>query len=516
MSKKNVGFTRKEVRDQFTKWTMVRDCLAGQEAVKAAGDKYLPRPNPEDKSKENQDRYSSYKERAVFYNVTRRTLDGLIGQVFVREPVFDLKNPKLEPLILDVDGASVGINEQAKKTTADTISFGRTGLLTDFPTTDGKVTAAEQEEGFIRPTITLYQPEQIINWRTMVVGARKLLSLVVLKESYTTEDDGFEPIEGTQYRVLRLIEGIYTVEIWREASDKPVDSGSSAVHQPGQPIWEIVETLVPVDHKGQPFDEIPFDLIGSINNDADVDPAPLYDLAVLNIGHYRNSADYEESCFLVGQPTLFAAGLTEHWVTNVLKGQVQMGSRAALPLPEGGTAGLLQVSPNSMPKEAMETKERQMVALGARLVEQRQVQRTAAEAQQEETGETSILSAVAKNVSAAYTRALKRAAKFVGGSEESTYTLNTDFIAARMTPEERAQLISEWQGGGITFTEYRNAMRKAGVATQGDEEAKSEIEADTLRLGPKPLMNPGNSATGGANNGRPAPAANGKVKTPVK
>ena len=59
-------------------------------------------------------------------------------------------------------------------------------------------------------------------------------------------------------------------------------------------------------------------------------------------------------------------------------------------------------------------------------------------------------------------------------------------------------------------------MRKGGVATQKDEEAKSEAEADTLRMGPKPLLNPGNSNTGGANNGRPSPTSNGKNTPPAK
>lgn len=510
--KANVAFIRKEVRDQFNKWGMIRDCLAGQEAIKGAGTKYLPMPNPEDQSKENKDRYESYKERAVFYNVTRRTLDGLVGQVFMREPVLDLKNAKLQPLVLDVDGAGVSLAEQGKKTLADTMSYGRVGLLTDYPETDGSVSLADQEKGFIRPTILLYQPDQIINWRTVVVGARKLLSLVVLKESYTVEDDGFEPVEGTQWRVLKLIEGVYTVEIWRE-QPKPVDSvgGTTQVIGTG-PVYDIADTFVPVDASGNPFDEIPFTIIGSVNNDPDVDEAPLYNLAVLNIGHYRNSADYEESCFLVGQPTLFAAGLTEHWVTSVLKGEVRMGSRAALPLPEGGTAGLLQVNPNSMPKEAMETKERQMVALGARLVEQRNVQRTLGEAQIEESGETSILATVSKNITAAYNRHLKFASAFVGGADTSTFTLNTDFIAAAMTPEERAQLVSEWQSAAISYTEMRNALRKAGVASLEDEKAKSESEEDTLRMGPKTLMNPGNSLTGGANNGRTSPRQNGKTQ----
>jgi hypothetical protein len=54
---------------------------------------------------------------------------------------------------------------------------------------------------------------------------------------------------------------------------------------------------------GEAWNYIPFTFVGSVNNDETPDLPPLYDLAVLNVAHYRNSADYEESCYMVGQPT---------------------------------------------------------------------------------------------------------------------------------------------------------------------------------------------------------------------
>src|SRR3546814_14860468 len=93
---------------------------------------------------------------------------------------------------------------------------------------------------------------------------------------------------------------------------------------------------------------------------------------------------------MVGQPTAWFSGLTKDWVEDVFRGRVFLGSRAAIPLPTGGQAGLLQVNPNSMPKEAMDQKERQMVALGAKLITQASVSRTLGEAQIEESSANSI------------------------------------------------------------------------------------------------------------------------------
>src|SRR5690606_25812063 len=209
---------------------------------------------------------------------------------------------------------------------------------------------------------------------------------------------------------------------------------------------------------------------------------PLYDLAVLNIAHYRNSADYEESCFMAGQPTPFLAGLTKDWVEDVLKGGIYLGSRKAISLPQGGTAGLLQAQPNSLPFEAMQHKERQMVALGAKLVEQRQVQRTLGEARLEEASEVSILVSCTNNVAEAYRKCLAWAGMFAGVTDGIEFELNTDFEIGRMTAQERAQLLAEWQGGGITFEEYRYNLKRANIAYLDDEEAKAAIQND-LRLG---------------------------------
>uniref|UniRef100_UPI00158290BC DUF4055 domain-containing protein n=1 Tax=Staphylococcus aureus TaxID=1280 RepID=UPI00158290BC len=184
---------------------------------------------------------------------------------------------------------------------------------------------------------------------------------------------------------------------------------------------------------------------------------------------------------MVGQPTAWFSGLTQNWVEDVFKGKVYLGSRAAIPLPAGAQAGLLQVNPNSMPKEAMDQKERQMVALGAKLVTSGNVQRTLGEAQIEEASSASILSTATKNVSKGYTDILRLAAKFVrgvGDLEKIRFDLNTDFPASRLTPNDRNQLIQEWQSGAITWNEMRDGLRRGGIATTKDEDAKKEIEAN--------------------------------------
>jgi hypothetical protein len=119
-----------------------------------------------------------------------------------------------------------------------------------------------------------------------------------------------------------------------------------------------------------------------------------------------------------------------------------------------------------------------MIALGAKVVEQSSVQRTATEANIENASETSVLSSSANNVSKAIKFALEKAALFIGTEDEIKFELNTDFNLSNMTPEERGQLVKEWQGGAISFEEMRSGLRKSGVATLDDNKAKSDIKAE--------------------------------------
>lgn len=488
----NVAFVRKDLKALLPLYKAIRDAIDGEVKIKAGKTKYLPQPNAEDESEENVARYEAYIERAVFYNVTARTLKGFVGQIFLKDPVIEVPT-LLNIVVEDANGGGVSITQSSKKAVGYVLSHGRAGLFVDYPATEGPATRAQLEAGDIRPTLNLYAPWRVLNWRTTKRGAREILSLVVLSETYVKSDDGFEMKEAEQFRVLRLgksqdnvqegideSEDVYTVEVWRKEGGK----------------FGISESYQPRDSSGALLKEIPFTFIGSENNDVDIDNPPLYDLASLNIAHYRNSADYEESCFIVGQPTPYFAGLTEEWVKNVMGGTVTLGSRGAVPLPEGGSAGLLQAESNTMPKEAMEHKERQMVALGAKLVEQQTVQRTATEADLEATSENSTLSSSAKNVSAAYKWGLEWCAVFVGAPETGiVFELNTEFDISNMTPQERAQLISEWQAGAISFTEMRESLRKVGVAKLDDDKAKTEIEAE-LDDGPN-LDRNNNDNTGG-------------------
>lgn len=477
MSNDNINHVLPEVVEARKVWTEIRDAVDGERAVKARG-KYLRYLMPLDKSPENVERNKWYSWAAVFYGFTKRTLKGMVGQVMSKPATLTVP-PDLEFIQDDVDGGAVSIEQQSQQALSDALSVGRLGLLTDYPKTDGmliKPTRADLLEGRVRPSIQYYFAEQIINWRVEMVKGLRKLTLVVLEESYIKSDDGFKKEEDLQWRVLRLVDGEYLVTVYRKD-----DSGD----------FVVVDDLSskPLDSTGKPFDEILFVVVGSDNNDPGIDDAPLEDMASLNMAHFRNSADHEDSVHLLGQPTPVLTGLTKQWIEDVwgnkdtMPNGVALGSRCPIPLPVGGDAKLLQVEPNTLVFEAMKHKEEQAKALGAKLVEPKTGSRTLGEAQMDEAADSSVLMTCAKNVSAGYTRCLKWAAKYVGApiTDDIGFELNTDFEISRMTTDARRQLLAEWQQGAISFTEYRSILRRAGIATLEDNEAQEEIDQQTQK-----------------------------------
>lgn len=434
------------------KWTVIEDVLKGEFAIKAKKTIYLPLANVERSTEEYNERYNAYLERAKFYNATARTLSGFVGQVFNKPPSQEIDS-SVEYFKEDPCGTGVTLEQLAKGVLAKLVSTGRCGIWVDFPKTNGSYTKAEVDAGLTRPTLTLYDAKDIINWRTIKRGARTILSLVVLHEKVLIEDDDFVSRYGNRYRVLRLRNNVYTVEVF--------DDWQSVSH----PV------VIPLDNNGNKFDEIQFFFGGINENDYTVDEPPMFDMASLNIAHYRNSADYEEACFMVGQPTVWYAGLDKNWIDNVLKGEFRLGSRGGLPLPMGGSAGILQVQANGLAKEAMDQKEQQMVALGARIVKDSSVAKTATEINSDKITEVSTLAAGARNTSALLRTAFNAAQKFAGTNVKIGFELATDFDMARMTSQELLAIVTVWQSGLMATVEARDVLTRAGYTTLSLEEA---------------------------------------------
>lgn len=478
-----VNHIRDELYTIMPRYQMIEDCLEGEYAVKARTTSYLPKPNSADTSDENLARYNEYLCRAVFYNVTQRTNEGLVGQIFLRNPTHSLPT-QLEPMVENTDGEGLSITQIVKKACGFAIPYGRGGFLADYPTNEGVITKAQLSAGKIKPTIKFYEPWNIVNWETKVMGNEEILTMVVLKEFFEKREPGsFQVNKYERYRVLELTDK--GVEVTFHHVPGIGDQSPLLGVGSGNGEFAASQPVLLKDSNGKVFQTIPFTFIGAENNDAEIDIPPLYTMAVLNIAHYRNSADYEESVYFIGQPTLFIAGVTEDWVKDVWKGKVELGARAVIPGEAGSKADLIQVQPNTLAYEAMTQKEQQMIAVGAKLVERKSnVERKEAEIMIEAASDTSILTKIAGNVEAAFLQALRWCAKFAGANEsEIEFEINKNFDLTSLTAQELEKLdtIINSERPMLAFEEVRKILERSGYTCLTLEEAQTAIEAEQAK-----------------------------------
>lgn len=487
----NVKFTNREYDFNLSIWQTIRDCVAGEKKIKTRDIPftrtidgvtinqnqtptfiqpiYLPMPNPTDQSNDNRARYFQYIQRASFTGYTARTLKGQMGMVFKSKPRIDMP-PAFKYLETNVDGSGIGIQQQSQEVSRDVSSVGRAGLYVDHPSTEGQTSKADQEAGGVNATINFYNAESILDWDCRKIGARTVTSYVKLREEKCDRNE--QTLEAEikfNYRILRLsIDGVYTVEVLDE------DGGV------------VTPEFAPEDGSGNTFDHITFHFVGAVNNRPNIDDAPLQEIADVNIAHYRNSADFEESTFIVGQPTVTVTGISETWAKNVFGGGVGIGSRAILAGPKDSSFGLLQVSANTMPEVGMKHKEEQMIALGARLITTTAQIKTATEANINYEAEASSLSIGIGNVNTAYDAAIMDVALFTFNSEQqaksaaesAVFLLNSEFLATSLTGEQAVQLQALWLGGSISKSVLDTAFQKGGIIDESVnlEVMNSEIE----------------------------------------
>ena len=472
-----VSAQHKEYQKYINQWQMLRDCDDGANAIKTRrgggalgqlgslpGASYLPPPNADDGSIANKLRYEAYRQRASFVNFVGHTKEGMLGMVFRKETALEL-DPSIEYMRDNSNGQGLSADQLIRWVAADTLLVGRFGLLVDYPAARPGLTAA-QSAG-LEAKILAYPAEAVINWRTETINGRQVLSMVVLREpTEKISDDGFEVIELMYHRVLLLVDGVYVQRLYDENDELlGIEEGGA-----------FNTDIVPRKSDGSTWNEIPFTFVGSINNDADVDKAPLYDIAEINIAHYRNSADYEESSFLVGQPTPVFAGLTQSWVDQNMSDGVAFGSRAAVLLPESGNAMLLQAGENQMPLKGMEIKEQQMIKIGTRIIQDSGGIETAEAAKIRFAGQNSKLSAIIGNVELAFFNCLSWVMEFMGGSAEPEVEINKEFYEASIDPQLVMASIQLMDRGVIALPDLRDQLRRAGMIDS--ERTDDEIDGD--------------------------------------
>jgi hypothetical protein len=394
--------------------------------------------------------YEKYKTLASFYGATGRTVDGLVGLIFSKKAIKELP-PLVEYLDDNADSRGSTLRDLAKKACNEAFISPRSGLLVARPTTPQGTSNADAEANNLIPKILHYRFEDIINWDYEVIDNVEKLSLLVLQE-LKTKRTGYEVEVEYQYRVLELIDGIYNQSLYNDAG-------------------AIVKTIEPVTVNGVVSREIPFYFIecGSEGK------AIINDLVDMNFHHYQVSADYNSKNHF--------SSFTIYYETGAQSGQnMLMGNGVKWSNNQtDATFGILQPDGNADAlRISLQDDEQRMAALGAEALKPRSSGAESAEAKSlDQVAQNSTTADVAITVSEAFVKAINFASRWMGGTEDTDYQLNTDYNPTGMNAQSLTALLAQLQGGGISYQTYYENLQRGEIAST-ERTAEEEKAAITL------------------------------------
>jgi len=476
------------------RWAMVRDAVEGEYAVKAADTAYLPKLH-----KQKETEYEAYKLRALFFEATRRTMQGLVGMVMRKDPTIEAKDTVKEGFLRNMTKNNLSLEGFASVVMQEVLMMNKYGILADLPPVISQTAT---------PWLVGYTAESIINWEYDInADGKKILTRVVLEEEFgqVKEDDRFVVEDKKQWRVLELVSkemalldlenmkdapnilfdpaqnNIYRVQVWRLKKDLPGSGGTNARADEFVLDEQLFPTL-----RGAAMDAIPFVIVTSGDSDEEEQKPPIEGLASVNMSHYRTSADLEHGRHFTALPTPYIVGLSEQ--QELVIGSSQAWVIAGVDAQQV-KVGMLEFTGSGLSalENAMSEKQGQMAILGARLLEEQIRKAEAFETHElRSAGEHSVLASIANGASEGINEALAIVTTWDGSLGTITIQLNTEFVRVGMPPEMLAQLLAALQAGKISFKAYYFKMQQGGMYpdehTEDDELAALEDDAAKFGL----------------------------------
>lgn len=449
--------------NRFPQWSRCRDTASGSDAVKARGVLYLPALDSHKNDNLTSGKYAEYLLRAMFYNGAGRTVAGLSGAIFQKAPAVETKNKVADEHVKDITLTGQPLDIFALNLTREFLITGRVGILVDM---------ASEEAVEPRPYWVAYKAEDIINWRFESQGGDQELVMVVLREHVAkiNPKDEFDIKMVCQYRVLRLINGIYTQQIFTapEGTDYNPETGL-------EPNYTAQEVTIP-ERSGKPLNFIPFSLPWS-----HAEP-PLLDLVDVNLAHYRASADLKHGLHFTALPTPWVAGYS-----GDSKKPLAIGSGTAWALDKDGRAGMLEFTGRGLGaiRTDLLDMQKMMATLGARLLEEApHYAETALSVSMRHSSDYATLRMIAQQIEQQVAWALKVHVWWLGNEKLVTdvpanIELNKVFYDQAVTADELRALLMALQANAISFKTFYSRLQNTGWTREGINSEDEEKEIDT-------------------------------------
>ena len=430
------------------RWARCRDVFGGEDDVKARKETYLPRLDGQPSDVLGDAAYDAYLSRAQFFGAFARAAEALVGAMFRKMPSRTFGDEERDLRLVNVDLAGTTFNVFAKTVALDVLVVGRYGVLLDLP-------ADEQSVADAQPFFVPYCTEDLISWRTKIERGQTVLDQVVVRERIEqaiTDGDGIGFLPVVEYRVFELDEaGFYRVRVFTE---RLAEYGPKGVIEREAGFEEDLERRAEPRVGGSRLRYVPFVFFGPLNNDPAVSKPPLLDLANINLGHYRRSADLEQGRHVTALPTPWVQTQAASDEDAPPSPRYQLGGPTMLELEINASAGYLEFSGAGLAaiQEGQRHDEERMARLGARLLETPKRAVEAADSMRiRQSSESMTLTSLTDALESGFAQLLKWWASWTNhDTAKVVVEFSRDFVEQRMDAAEAASLMALWMRGAMS------------------------------------------------------------------
>lgn len=293
-----------------SKWELLHDLLGGTEAMREAGERWLPV-----EPKEEIENYARRLARSILYNALETTYDNLVSKPFAKAVTTkgeELLSPQVQEIIGDTDKNGTDLTTFIKDVFRKGLEYGLTHVFVDYPNVSVDVTLAEELELNIRPSFVRIDPPDLLGWRTTrtPVGDLKLIQ-IRFREWRIEQVGNFGDREVEHIRVynappdtIDLETGLPTPgtwELWKRNDELPqrFELISSGTHTyPGIPVVTFYTNRTGYMEGLPPFE----------------------DLMWLNVAHWQTLSDVRNVLRMVLSAIFYAVGVDPEQLKEMVFG----------------------------------------------------------------------------------------------------------------------------------------------------------------------------------------------------
>lgn len=432
-----------QVKVMTENWPIATALLGGTKAMRAAGQKFLPKwPNEDDES------YQARLNTATLFPAFSRTLGVMAGKPFAKALTYSDDVPEqVKQWCDDADLEGRNLHTFASEMLAEVLAFGIAGVLVDYPRVGPVRTLAEERQIGARPYLVKITHDQILGWKTQKVAGVTKLSQLRLAETAELDDGQYGVTTVNRVRVL-------TPGAWE--------------------LWEQVKDsldYVLVDEGTTSLNEIPFVPFYGRRTGFMTGVSPLMDLAYLNVKHWQSQSDQDTILHVARVPILAMIGAESDTALTV-------GASAAVKLPQGAELMFVEHTGAAIAagETSLEKLQDQMIQTGAELLIPQPGQRSATEANNDAEANKSELQRIVEAFEDSLDQCLQFMADWGGQGNGGHAVIHKDFAAGSLSDAAGQLILSFQQGGLITKKTAIGQAQRIGLLSP-DISADEEIEA---------------------------------------